>query len=348
MLDARSNAQCWRAQSQCLSPIRARTTDERALFPALFRRGCGIARPRARSLPRRIASHPARALAEGDQTMPRLLQRLAFASPALLPLALAASASAQIMPGPAPLYPADPAKPLYYKDGNGPAFSYFERWLPSNLDCSALSRGTDFISRYTNGLKCIPLGRAGDSFLTLNGTERLRSEIFSHTGLHAAAGTSAAGIRLKNTSANQSERYMTHSAVGADLHLTDHFRAYGQIDNGTQSGRNIVAPGPVAANRNTLSLLDLFGEGRLKLDETALAVPSLAGTIIGLRVGRENTGFGSDGFWFAPNGGTNLAGASFDGVRLYADQGARRLDLFAYHWVNEVNVDPRGGREPFL
>jgi len=286
--------------------------------------------------------------AEGDQTMPRLLPRLAFASPALLSLAFATSASAQIMPGPAPLYPADPAKPLYYKDGNGPAFSYFERWLPSNMDCTALSRGTDFISRNTNALKCIPLGRAGDSFLTLNGTERLRSEILSHSGLHAAPGTSAAGIPLKNTSANQSERYMTHSAIGADLHLTDHFRAYGQIDNGTQSGRNIFAPGPVAANRNTLSLLDLFGEGRLRLDETPFAAPSLAGTLVGLRVGRENTGFGSDAFWFAPNGGTNLAGASFDGVRLYADQGPRRLDLFAYHWVNEVNLDPRGGREPFL
>src|SRR5512146_2519077 len=272
MLDARDAAQRRLARCQCLSPIRARTADEQSLFPALFRRGCGIAQPRARSLPRRIARkrispHRAGMLAEGDGDMPRLLQRLAFAAPAaLLPFVLAAPLSAQIMPGPVPLYPADPAKPLYYKDGNGPAFSYFERWLPSNMDCSALSRGTDFVSRYTNPLKCIPLGGAGDSFLTLNGTVRLRSESFSHTGLHAAASTSAAGIPLKNSSANQSERYMTHSAIGADLHLTDHFRAYGQIDNGTQSGRNIFAPGPVAANRNTLSLLDLFGEGRLRLD----------------------------------------------------------------------------------
>jgi hypothetical protein len=257
------------------------------------------------------------------------------------------TASAQVMPGPVPLYPPASDQPLHYKDGNGPSLSYFERWLPSDNGCSNLTQGTDTISQYTNPLKCIPLGTAGNSYLTLNGTERFRNENFSHSGLHTTASTAANGTPLKNTTANQSERWMTHSETGADIHITNYFRAYGQIDNGTQSGRQI-APAPSAANRNTLSLMALFGEGKIDLDETPLATPALHDTILGLRVGRENSGLGSDSFWNSVNGGTNLAGGSLDGLHAYADQGPRRLDIFAYHFVNEVNLDPRGGREPFL
>jgi len=256
-------------------------------------------------------------------------------------------AVAQVMPAPVPQYPQDPAHPLYYKDGNGPGASYLERWLPSDNGCSYLAQGTDLISQYTNGLKCIPVGTGGNSFITLNGTERFRNENISHSGLHTTASTSATGTPLKNTTANQSERWMTHSEIGADVHITDYFRAYGQIDNATQSGRQIV-PGPSAANRNTLALMSLFGEGKIKLDQTPLATPALQDTILGLRVGRENGGIGSDAFWNFVNGGTNLAGGSLDGFRAYADQGSHRLDLFAYHFVNEINLDPRGGREPFL
>ena len=267
---------------------------------------------------------------------------------AVLGMLASHSAFAQIIPAPAPLYPTNPNEPFYYKDGNGPALSYLQRWQPSNWDCSHLTQGTDFISQYTNPLKCIPLGTAGNSSLTLNGTERFRNENFSHSGLHATASTGANGLPLKNTTANQSERWMTHSAAGADLHITDYFRAYGQIDNATQSGRQITNPGPSAANRNTLALIDLFGEARIKLKDTALASPQWDTTILGLRFGRENIGHGSDDYWDQVNGGTNLAGGSLDGIHAFADQGPRRLDLFAYHFVNEINVDPRGGREPFL
>jgi hypothetical protein len=257
-------------------------------------------------------------------------------------------ALAQVMPAPVPLSSANPAQPLYYKDGNGPTSSYFQRWIPSNNGCSNLTKGTDIVSQYTNSLKCIPLGTGGNSYVTLNGTERFRNENLSHSGLHVAPSTAANGTPLKNTTANQSERWMTHSEGGADLHLDDHFRVYGQIDNGTQSGRQIVNPGPSAANRNTLALMALFGEGKININDTPLATPALNDTILGLRIGRENTGFGSDTYWSAVNGGTNLAGGSLDGIRAYADQGPRRLDLFAYHFVNEINLDPRGGREPFL
>jgi hypothetical protein len=77
-------------------------------------------------------------------------------------------------------------------------------------------------------------------------------------------------------------------------------------------------------------------------------VPGLENTIVGVRFGRENIGYGSDSYWNADNGGTNLAGTSLDGIHAFADQGPRRLDLFAYHFVNEVNFDPHGGSEPFL
>lgn len=274
-------------------------------------------------------------------------QQLGFLLGALLTLE-GPAAIAQVMPASVPLYPENPDQPRRYKDGNGPGLGYFERWLPSNWGCGELTRGTDLISQYTNPLKCIPIGTAGNSYLTLNGTERFRNEDFSHSGLRATASTAANGTPLKNTTANQSERWMTHSEAGADLHITDYFRAYGQIDNGTQSGRHITSPGPSAANRNTLALMALFAEGRISLNETPFATPLLRDTILGLRIGRENTGLGSDSYWNSVNGGTNLAGGSLDGIHAFADQGAHRLDLFAYHIVNEVNLDPKGGREAFL
>src|SRR5579862_901911 len=296
------------------------------------------------------ATHQAQRIARAQHGMPPQRQRGAllavlFVATLALPTR---SALAQMMPGPQPYYLSDPTQPFYYKDGNSPVVSYLERWLPSNNGCSNLTKGDDLVSQFTNPLKCIPLGTGGDSYLTLNGTERLRNENFSHVGLGTAASTTANGTPLKSTAADQSERWMTHSEAGADLHITRYFRAYAQIDNGTQSGRNIFGPGPSAANRNTLSLMDLFGEGKINLDETPLKFAPLQGTIIGLRAGRENSGLGSDAYWNMVNGGTNLAGGQLDGFRAFADQGYRRLDVFAYHFVNEVNFDPRGGREPFL
>jgi hypothetical protein len=240
---------------------------------------------------------------------------------AAIEVGFAANAQAQIIPAPTPLYPQDPAQILHYKDGNGPAVSYFQRWIPSNWGCDQLTHGTDIISEYTNSLKCIPLGLGSNSYITLNGTERLRNENISHSSLHADATVNANGTLGRNTTLNQTERYLTHSAVGADVHITDYFRAYGQVDNATQSGRQIQN-GPAANNRNDLSLLALFAEGRTK----PLTFPGLEGTIVGLRAGRENLGLGSDTYWNADNGGTNLAGTSLDGFHAFADQGRRRLD----------------------
>src|ERR1700733_4650601 len=95
--------------------------------------------------------------------------------------ASAPAAFAQILPAPTPLYSPDPAQPLYYKDGNG--LNLFQRWTPSDNGCGDLTKQSDTISQYTNPLKCIPLGLGSNSFITLNGTERLRTENVSHTNL---------------------------------------------------------------------------------------------------------------------------------------------------------------------
>jgi hypothetical protein len=271
-----------------------------------------------------------------------------FRAPLLFIIAASATpALAQVIPAPTPLYSADPAKTLYYKDGNGPGATYFQRWQPSNWGCDNLTQGTDVISQYTNPLKCVQLGPTSDSYITLNGLERFRFENTSHTNLHADATVNANGTLGRNTTLNQTERYLTHSELGADVHITDYFRAYGQIDHATQSGRQIQG-GPQANNRNDLSLVDLFGEGRTKLSQTPFAISGLENTLLGFRFGRENAGLGSDSYWDADNGGTNIAGAALDGFRAFADQGSHRLDIFGYHFVNAVNTDPRGGSEPFL
>jgi hypothetical protein len=240
----------------------------------------------------------------------------------------------------------NPQHPTYYKDGNGPEVSQFERWLPSNnygLSTCTAPTGTDFISQYTDPLKCIRLGSGvtnGDTYLVLNGFERPRSEVFQHFALGVSSSTNAAGVPSTSPLAkggSQSERWMSHTILGGDLHVTDYFRGYVQLDNATQSGRNIVRPGPTANNRNDLTLLALFAEGRLNVNQTSLDTPFLHNTIFGLRVGRENIGFGSDRYWFAPSFGVNLGGPAFDGIHAFSDNGPTRLDLFAFHWVNEVN-----------
>lgn len=259
-------------------------------------------------------------------------------------------ALAQVAMPPSPLYPVDPAKPLYYKDGNGPAAGYLQRWIPSNnYGTAGCTRpGTDdIISRFTNPLKCVAVGDDGHSYIVFNGTERLRYENFQYGGLGAKSTSNAAGVPTAAPgqgigAATQRQGYLTHTAIGADLHLTDYFRAYGQLDNATYSGRQLLRPGPSATGRDDLAVVALFAEGKTAFGQDT-ASPLLRGTLLGLRVGRENLGFGSDNFWFAPNGGTNLAGTSFDGFHAYADRGATRLDIFAAHIVNEINFNPNNG-----
>jgi len=258
-------------------------------------------------------------------------------------------ALAQAAMPPAPSYPTDPAKPIYYKDGIGPAGTSLARWIPSNnygTGCTK-PKGDDAISRFVDPLKCVGLGGDSHSYIVFNGTERLRAENFQYGSLGAKSTSNAAGVPTAAPgqgigASTQREGYLTHTAVGADLHLTDYFRAYGQLDNATYSGRQLLRPGPSASGRNDLSVVALFAEGKVPFGKEETN-PLLQNTILGLRLGRENLGFGSDNFWFAPNGGTNLAGTSFDGFHAYADQGSTRLDLFAAHTVNEVNFDPNNG-----
>ena len=260
------------------------------------------------------------------------------------------STLAQTAMPPAPHYPTDSTRPLYYKDGNGPSVSYVQRWLPSdNYSATGCLRphAEDLISRLTDPLKCIPIGNAGNSYVVLNGTERLRYENFQYGSLGTKFTSNAAGVPTATPgqgigASTQREAYLTHTAVGADLHLTDYFRVYGQLDNGTYSGRQLLRPGPSASGHNDLSAVTLFAEGKTAFGQDTTN-PLLRNTVLGLRAGRENLGFGSDDFWFAPNGGTNLAGTSFDGFHAYADRGETRLDIFAAHTVNEINFNPING-----
>jgi hypothetical protein len=272
-----------------------------------------------------------------------------FGSSLMVSVLACAPAFAQVAMPPSPLYPADPTKPLYYKDGNGPTAGYLQRWIPSNYGPTGCAgpRAEDLISRFTDPLKCVPIGNDGHSYIVFNGTERLRNENFQYGSLGVKSTSNAAGVPTAAPgqgvgAPTQRESYLTHTAIGADLHLTDYFRAYGQLDNATYSGRQLLRPGPSASGRNDLSVVALFAEGKTAFGQDATNL-LLRDTILGLRVGRENLGFGSDNFWFAPNGGTNLAGTSFDGFHAYADQGATRLDIFAAHIVNEVNFNPDNG-----
>ncbi len=281
----------------------------------------------------------------------RAIIRWLLAPGSLLVSALASfPAIAQVGMPAAPLYPAEPAKPLYYKDGIGPVGNYTQRWLQSDnygTGGCTLPKADDMISQFIDPLKCVAIGNDGHSYIVFNGTERWRTENFQYGGLGVKSTSNAAGVPTAGPgqgigASTQREAYLTHTEIGADLHLTDYFRTYGQLDNATYSGRQLLRPGPSASGRNDLSVVALFAEGKTAFGQDTTN-PLLHNTILGLRLGRENLGFGSDNFWFAPNGGTNLAGTSFDGFHAYADQGSTRLDIFGAHTVNEVNFNPNNG-----
>lgn len=95
-------------------------------------------------------------------------------------------------------------------------------------------------------LKYIPFDADGSAYLTLNGQSRLRYETYSNRGLRE--------VPLQ-------DNLLLRTFAGADLHLGEHVRVYGEIASGQQWGSS-----PINANqRNDLAIQQLFGEVRGKI-----------------------------------------------------------------------------------
>jgi Alginate export len=237
----------------------------------------------------------------------------------------------------APKYPTARGVPFYYKDDAAGAF--FQRYAPTDISCAA-ARDGGFLGRLTNPLKCVQLGKDPNSFISVNGAARIRNEFHAYKNLGVAR--TLKGGRLDAAGNGDQVIFKHYELLGTDLHITKYFRAYGQIVHAGDTGHNNAIPPTVGNNRNDLTYTALFGEGRLYADEMGLGNSFLRHTIFGLRAGRENAAFGSDGFWFSGSGGPAIPATTFDGFHFFGDDGPNRLDAFFFHPVSERASDGSG------
>jgi hypothetical protein len=148
-----------------------------------------------------------------------------------------------------------------------------------------LSRKTEPLSEYER-LKYIPLGGAPENYLSLGGEARYR---FDGYGPYAF-GLTANG---KYFGSNQ-ERVLLHG----DLHLTDYFRTFVQVDAAAEQGRPVQR----AYDQSQPDLRQAFADLVLPVDKGKTTV----------RVGRQELWLGPTR-WMAVRDPTNLR-RSFDGA----------------------------------
>jgi hypothetical protein len=152
-------------------------------------------------------------------------------------------------------------------------------------------------------LKYIPI-LSDDVYLTLSGELRLRMNLTS------------------NPQAQEAEHQRQDSYrvfVGADLHLGDHVRAYGELARGVLGGENLGAPSGTLRN-------DLFVQQAF-VDVTT----SVDGVDIGARVGRQIFIDGSN--LLLANRDNNTVQTSLTGVRAWARGKRLRADVFDLYYT---------------
>jgi len=167
--------------------------------------------------------------------------------------------------------------------------------------------------------KYIPLAERPDIYLSLNGQQRIRFESIDNNNNFGIATTRLPNGTLKFGPQDQLNLLRLRTQVGADLHVTDYFRAYAEFMAGQQDGD--LPPGSMvsASQSNPGQLTQAFVEPRAKVDEAW----------VGLRAGRQMASFGN-GLLLSPNPNSNITMPTFDGVRAYYDAGGFRVDGFAY------------------
>jgi hypothetical protein len=154
-------------------------------------------------------------------------------------------------------------------------------------------------------LKYLPLTQDGDVYLTLSGEFRYRVQATTNPD-------------LRDREAQRQER--TRIFAGADLHLGDHVRFYGELAHAGLSGVNLGAPG--ANLRNTLTLQQGFGEVK----------GQIGGAEVGVRGGRQEFSDGPN-LLMAVRDDPTLHFV-LDGVRGYVRGKRARADVFDFNFVN--------------
>ena len=153
-------------------------------------------------------------------------------------------------------------------------------------------------------LKYIPFGD-GDRYLTLSTEQRLRMNFFDNPGLRAGS---------------SQQQWLYRGFFGADLHLGDHVRVYGELAHGSVDGRNTGKP--VNLNNDAIlqqAFVDFSGARN--------------GVQTGVRIGRQDF---SDGpiQLVSVRENPNIH-FTLDGVRAWAIGEGSRVSAFEYRYVDE-------------
>jgi hypothetical protein len=107
-------------------------------------------------------------------------------------------------------------------------------------------------------LKAMPLFGHDDITLTLSGEMRLRSLMYADGGLHRG---------------DDYHEFIFRAVAGADLHLGDHFRVYGELGHGDHAGDGHPTVNSVSASyENDLSVQQIFGEARTHIGSALVGV----------------------------------------------------------------------------
>jgi len=159
-------------------------------------------------------------------------------------------------------------------------------------------------------IKYVRLDDEGDAYLTLGGEIRERYELFDDY-LWGDGPQDDDGYLL--------QRYMLH----ADVHAGDRVRVFLQLKSGIESGRD---GGPRPPDEDVLDVHQAFADARVPLRSGALT----------LRLGRQELQYGSARLVSAREG-PNVR-QSFDAVRIIAQAGAWRVDVFG---SRPVETDPQ-------
>lgn len=150
-------------------------------------------------------------------------------------------------------------------------------------------------------LKYIPIAADGDVYLTLSGELRLR---MNHT----------TNPNLRDSEAQRQD--INRIFAGADLHLGDHVRFYGELAHGGLSGLNLGTKLPNLQNDLAVqqSFVDVTGK--------------VGGVDLGVRYGRQTFADGPN-LLVVPRDNNTLF-FTFNGVRAWAQTAGVRADVFDF------------------
>lgn len=160
---------------------------------------------------------------------------------------------------------------------------------------------------FLDTLKYIPLG-SDDAYLTLSGELRTRVNYFSNPQGRKAEHQRQDSYRI---------------FVGADLHIGEHFRAYGELARGPMDGLNIGSPSGTLSNK--LLVQQAFVDATAQVGEAD----------VGARVGRQIFIDGSN--LLLANRDNNTVQTSLTGVRAWARGSTLRADVFDLYYTDYGN-----------